>query len=374
MTRIAVFCDGTWNLSKIDEPTSIYKLQSLLENDPARGQVCAYFTGIGTDKRFSNGSQKQGRIARFFNKYGGGAFGWGLDDKVKQAYEFLCYAYRPGDEIYLFGFSRGAYTARSVAGMIRKCGLIDHPTEARVNEAFELYRKGGSENAPDEPHIMKERQRLSPQFATSERDIATRGGGDIVKIAYLGVFDTVGARGMPPSIFGPIATLWNSQYKFHDMALSSMVKSARHALAIDERRVFFVPAKWDNLDDGAEGRTGLNKGDTGPLRPYQQIWFAGDHSVIGGSAPEQPLSAIALEWIVQGASKLVLKDGVKFPPIAADPTHRTSRLDGGWALLKRWRKGPDAVWELHPTVRQRVNKVPSYRPRSVIHYFKRWGL
>lgn len=373
MTRIAVFCDGTWNSSKIDETTSIYKLQNLLENDPSRGQVCAYFTGIGTDKRFDKGAKKQGKLAKFFNKYGGGAFGWGLDDKVKQAYEFLCYAYRPGDEIYLFGFSRGAYTARSVAGMIRKCGLISEPSEALINDAFDLYRKGGPDNAPDQPHIMKERQRLSPLFATSERDVKWRGGGDIVKISYVGVFDTVGARGMPPSILGPLATAWNSQYKFHDMALSSLVKSARHALAIDERRVFFVPAKWDNLDD-ADGKTGLNNGDSGPLRPYQQMWFAGDHSVIGGSAPEQPLSAIALEWIVQGAGKLVLKKGVKFPPTDADPTYRTSRLDGGWAVLKKWRMGPFEEWELHPSVRHRITTVMSYRPRSLFRYFRRWGV
>jgi uncharacterized protein (DUF2235 family) len=134
-----------------------------------------------------------------------------------------------------------------------------------------------------------------------------------VQIAYMGVFDTVGARGMPPSLLGPIASLWNSQYKFHDMNLSSLVKSARHALAIDERRVFFVPAKWGNLDN-ANGKDGLNNGDTGPLRPYQQILFVGDHSIIGGSAPEQPLVAIALEWLVQGAGRLTLKTGVNFHP------------------------------------------------------------
>lgn len=142
MTRIAIFCDGTWNSSDIDETTSVYKLQNLLENDPTKGQVCAYFAGIGTDDRFDNGLQK------FFNRWGGGVFGWGLDGKVKQAYQFLCHAYQPDDEIYLFGFSRGAYTARSVAGMIRKCGLIDNPTTERINEAFALYRKKGLTTVP----------------------------------------------------------------------------------------------------------------------------------------------------------------------------------------------------------------------------------
>ena len=113
MTRIAIFCDGTWNSPDIQEPTSVHKLKQALVSDPARGQVAAYFQGIGTDERFD------GPVKRFLNRWGGGAFGWGLDAKVKQAYQFLAQAYQDGDEIYLFGFSRGAFTARSVAGMIR---------------------------------------------------------------------------------------------------------------------------------------------------------------------------------------------------------------------------------------------------------------
>jgi uncharacterized protein (DUF2235 family) len=99
-------------------------------NDPSKGQVCAYFAGIGTDDRFD------GSLIKFFKKWGGGIFGWGLDGKVKQAYQFLCQAYQPNDEIYLCGFSRCAYTARFVAGMIRKCGIINNPTPKRINEAL----------------------------------------------------------------------------------------------------------------------------------------------------------------------------------------------------------------------------------------------
>ena len=114
---------------------------------------------------------------------------------------------------------------------------------------------------------MTERKRLSPRFA-SLIDADWRGGGAIVKIAYVGVFDTVGARGMPPSLLGPLATAENSQYKFHDLALSNLVKSARHALAIDEQRVFYVPAKWDNLDKHGL-KNCLNNGDVSANRPYQ---------------------------------------------------------------------------------------------------------
>jgi uncharacterized protein (DUF2235 family) len=370
MTRIAVFCDGTWNSSKIDQTTSVYKLQSLLVDDRSKGQVCKYFAGIGTEKKFDADTKNLGFLRRIFVKYGGGAFGWGLNDKVKEAYQFLCMSYQPGDEIYLFGFSRGAYTARSVAGMIRKCGIIDDPTEDRINTAFKLYRKAGRANAPDQPKILKERKALSPRFATSQRDLEWRGSGELVKLAYLGVFDTVGARGMPPSILGPLATAWNSQYKFHDMALSSLVKSARHALAIDERRKFYVPAKWDNLD----GKHGLNKGKTDALRPYQQVWFSGDHSVIGGSAPEQAMSSIPLEWIVQGAGRLVLKRGVKFPPTPSNPSLRSDRLADMTGPFKSWRDGPNEKWELHPTVKERLANVGLYRPSSLYRYFKRWGL
>ena len=356
MTRIAIFCDGTWNSPSIQEPTSVHKLQRALVSDPAKGQVTAYFPGIGTDQRFD------GRVKRFFNKWGGGAFGWGLDAKVKQAYQFLAQVYEPGDEIYLFGFSRGAFTARSVAGMIRKCGIIEDTSAEAVNEAFELYRKRGDANHPDADHIREARRRMSPRFATSDTDMAWRNDTSrLVEIAYLGVLDTVGARGIPPSLLGPVASMWNRQYKFHDMKLSSLVQSARHALALDERRVFYKPAKWDNLD----GNKGLNRGVTGPLRPYQQLWFVGNHSIVGGSGAAQPLSSIALDWVVQGAGRLALTPGETFPPVAPDPLCDAPELADRRSFLKKWRQGPKQSWEVHPSVRTRSQGRPDYRPGSL---------
>jgi uncharacterized protein (DUF2235 family) len=356
MTRIAIFCDGTWNSPTIQEPTSVDKLLRALVNDPAKGQVTAYFAGIGTDERFD------GPVKRFFNKWGGGAFGWGLDAKVKQAYQFIAQAYADGDEIYLFGFSRGAFTARSVAGMIRKCGIISDTSTEAVNAAFELYRKKGIRNHPDAPHIKQARREMSPKFATSVSDLAWRNDTSrLVSIAYVGVWDTVGARGIPPSLLGPVASLWNRQYKFHDMKLSSLVQSARHALALDERRILYRPAKWDNLD----GADGLNEGDTGPSRAYQQLWFVGDHSIVGGSGAVQPLSAITMEWIVEGARKLTLKPGAKFPPIDPDPLADAPDLAYRWSLLKAWRQGPQQAWELHASARARRDGREDYRPGSL---------
>ncbi|MFT6024798.1 MAG: hypothetical protein ACI9PY_002930 [Ascidiaceihabitans sp.] len=362
MTRIAIFCDGTWNSSKIPETTSIHKLQSAVQSDPSQGQVAAYFAGVGTDARF------KGRVGQFFNKWGGGAFGWGLDGKVKEAYEFICKIYSPGDELYFFGFSRGAYTARSVAGMIRKCGIATDTTPDGINAAFELYRRTGPENAPDQPHIRTARKAMSPNFATSQKDADARGGADIVKIAYVGVWETVGAQGIPPSLLGPVAGLWNRRYKFHDMALSSLVKSARHALALDEQRALYTPALWDNLDNRVD-KTGLNSGDVGPLRPFQQVWFVGDHKTLGGAGPEQPLSVLPLEWIVQGAGRLTLKSDVRFPLTEPDPLVPAPRISKGRKLFAKWRLGPQHKRELHASAQARADGISTYRPGSLRKFF-----
>ena len=364
MTRIVILCDGTWNSPDIVEPTHVVQLNHALVSNPAQGQVAAYFAGIGTDRRFD------GAVGRILNRIGGGAFGWGLDAKVKQAYQFIARAYQPGDDIYVFGFSRGAFTARSVVGMIRKCGIIADTSAEGVNAAFELYRLRGARNAPDKPHIMARRQAMSPRFATSRTDQRRRGDGShLVKVAYVGVWDTVGARGIPVAVLGPVASLWNRQYRFHDMQLSNLVARARHAVALDEIRLFFRPALWDNLDDrpdnGPQGR-GLNRGDTSGNRPFQQLWFIGNHAIVGGSAGNRELSAFPLEWLVDGAPELTLKPGVRLPLVPGDATHDSNLLPTRTGLLKRWRKGPARSRDVHPSVRVRLDRRDDYRPGSLV--------
>ena len=362
MTRIAIFCDGTWNSPDIPETTNVLKLQRTVLSNPQKGQVSVYFQGIGTDDRFD------GRVERFVKTWGGGAFGWGLGEKVKQAYQFIAQVYREGDEIYLFGFSRGAYTARSVAGMIRKCGIVQDTTPAGINAAWTLYRKRGQRNHPDKPHILQRRRELSPAFATSQADLDWRGDGShLVNIAYVGVWDTVGARGVPVAVLGPVAAMWNRRYKFHDMALSSLVRSARHAVALDEQRVLYAPTLWDNL----EGPEGLNQGrDEDPDRPYQQIWFVGNHAIVGGSGRCQALAGYPLVWVMEGAKGLELDPAAIFPPTKpsalADADECLPR--SGW--LCGWRKGPRKRSEAHPSVIERYDAREDYRPGSL----KRAGL
>ena len=355
--RIAVFCDGTWNSPDIADRTSVFDLSKTLVNDASRGQLVAYFPGIGTDERFDT------RFQKFLNKYGGGVFGWGLDAKVKQAYQFISQAYSEDDEIYLFGFSRGAYTARSIAGMLRKCGIAADTSVEGINRAFALYRLRGERNAPDEPHILAERRNISPDFATSQKDLDARSQpASMLKIAYLGVWDTVGARGIPPSLFGPLATIWNSQYRFHDAVLSRLVKSARHAVATDERRIFFKPALWSNLDR-------LNGGVTGPLRPYQQVWFPGNHGVVGGSGGIDALSAFSLEWMVQGAGRLSLEQGASMPNMIGNAEAAKDRTLHQTGLLKAWRKAPLPSDDVHASALARMAQVKDYRPKPLEDFF-----
>lgn len=374
MKRIAVFCDGTWNSPTRDAGHQTHARQLSLAVENNADQVTRYFEGVGT------GGKVNTFVTNTINKIGGGAFGWGLRGKIVEAYEFIARNYDPGDEILIFGFSRGAYTARSIAGMIRKCGLLDRISRANLRRAYRLYKQGGPENRPDAGHILKARQKLSPRFATSQRDLDARGndGSFLVRISYLGIWDTVGALGIPEPVFGPLARLWNSRYRFHDTDLSGMVQTARHALALDERRKMFEPTLWRNLDvtRDARGRVigdGLNNGDTGPDRAYQQVWFVGDHGMVGGSGSTRGLTAITLEWLARGATGtgLTMRPGFQLldvPPDPLDPGPEQQDNDLFETLapeLMAWRTDPKASHDIHPTVPVRVAGIVGYDPPSL---------
>ncbi|WP_298913300.1 DUF2235 domain-containing protein [uncultured Roseobacter sp.] len=365
MAYIAIFCDGTWNSASAGGQTHVLRLSDVCAQTVE--QKVMYFEGVGT------GSGMMSRLGRWLSKVGGGLFGWGLNRNIKAAYLALCQTYQPGDKIMIFGFSRGAYTARSLAGMIRKCGILENPTRINLYRAFRLYRRRGVNNRPDAAHIMKARQKLSPGFATSQSDVIARADDSyLVRITYLGVWDTVGALGIPASIFGKVAEWWNARYKFHDTSLSHLVENARHAVALDERRVLYEPSLWDNLEN-KPGAPGLNLGDESANRPYQQVWFVGDHGIVGGSATTRALSEITLAWIWQGAARLglTLKPGVEIPMVSVDPTIQTDEIDDLGRLyrlapwLLQWRKGPMRTLDVHDTVRLRLASMPSYRPGSL---------
>ena len=373
MARIAIFCDGTWNSPTISQPTHVVRLFEHTRRTNA--QHAHYYEGVGT------GGGEVNFVAKALMKIGGGAFGWGLNENIKQAYADLCEQYEAGDEIFIFGFSRGAYTARSLAGMIRKCGIVAKPTPDALDDAFRLYRKPGIENHPDALHVLQARRKLSPRFATSDQDMNWRAVTPWrndpaqmhkVEIAYLGIWDTVGSLGVPAPLLGPVATIWNSKYRFHDTLLSSMVTSARHAVALDERRVFYRPALWGNLE-ASQGHEGLNKGDRTEARRYQQVWFTGTHAIVGGSAPKaRKLTGQSMMWIAEGAQKagldINMDDLLDRAPDPMADSHTLSQPPWLYTLagnLLKWRKGPGHPIDLHPSANQRVKGRRDYRPRSL---------
>ncbi len=366
MKRIAIFCDGTWNHADAEYGTNVVALsQAMSLTAGSTFQQLIYVPGLGTDSGAS-------WLSRNIDRIGGGAFGWGLDGKIVTAYRALAYSYQPGDEIFIFGFSRGAYTARSLAGLIRACAI---PTRNKINmigEAMDRYRKRGPNTHPNEPENFAFRLSINPAIATSRQEQEWRAAagediGHLLQLAYVGVWDTVGALGIP-SQFGGLARLTNQQYKFHDADLSSSVRSSRHAVAIDERRTTYAPTLWDNLDR-------LNDGATGPTRPYQQEWFSGDHGSVGGGGDITGLSDNALVWIAEGAERM----GLKFLPGTLDSfrqqinpfaplQNRSEPNKGLFARLfrKSDRDGPVDVADVSDAARIRFRQArPPYRPPTL---------
>lgn len=271
--RLIVLFDGTWD--KVRTQTNVERIWKLIARADANGckQICRYVVGIGV---------KPGVWHLL-----GGAFGLGLSGNVKEGFRWLCEAWRDGDEIWLFGFSRGAYTARSLGGLIRKCGLLvpgagGEVAPAAVDEAYALYRNALH---PDDPRVQAFR-------AAHSREVLIR---------FIGVWDTVGALGIP--CVGSWFPFARSRYAFHDTDLSRIVQYAYQALALDEHRPDFKPAKW------TRPRHSLAPGESPVAWKPQQIeveqrWFVGAHSDVGGGektdgAGHSPdtLPEITLAWM-----------------------------------------------------------------------------
>lgn len=260
MKRLVLCCDGTWNSPVRASVSNIEKIARSVH------------TGIGPDGVQQMVFSVEGVGARGYRVDAllGGAFGYGLSRNVVAGYRDLALNYEPDDEVYVFGFSRGAYTARSVAGMIASVGLLtadalaDRGAGNLLADAESLYRD----------HSPGRRARVS-QFR--EKYCYPQ-----VPITFLGVFDTVGALGVPG--------ITRRRSRFHDVRLSSMVQCARQALAIDERRLTFEPCLWDvPADDDRPGGV-------------KQVWFPGAHSDVGGGNASPGLSDVALLWMMGEAA------------------------------------------------------------------------
>lgn len=269
MKRIVLCADGTWNIrDQIDDdsgairPTNVTKVARTISPRDSRGidQVVYYAEGVGTN--------------RGMDKYTGGAFGHGIEDNVRTLYRALLYNWVEGDEVYCFGFSRGAFTVRTLLGFINRVGLLEKDDDFYVPEIYGCYERG------DLPGSAKWRHAFRNVKGT-RRDPAIR---------FIGVWDTVGALGAP----GVLGQLFNrGKYKYHDIGLNPHISHAYQALAIDERRKSFRPEIWSR----PAGWNGV----------LQQAWFAGYHTNVGGGRKPDGLANEALHWIVEHAERLGLQ-------------------------------------------------------------------
>ncbi len=298
MNKRLVFCfDGTWNRLDAEHPTNVLlTAQSVLPRSQDTTQVIYYDEGVGT-----------GGTVDYWK---GGILGEGLLQNLSEAYQNLIFNYTPGDDIFVFGFSRGAFTARSFCGLLSNSGILDRRHASKAREAVELYRSREDTSAHIDQMMSFRRDYCSDTLVSQQehewRQTNCEGFAldetRRIGVRYLGVWDTVGALGVPKSML--FSDKLNRKFQFHDTALSDFVKSARHAVAIDETREDFEPTLWGNLAE-LNQKAGSDASDVHAL--YQQKWFPGVHSSVGGGAEWRGLSDQALLWVWIGAMQAGLQ-------------------------------------------------------------------
>lgn len=257
MKNLIVCADGTWDKASDRNPSNVERLRTSVapRTEDGTEQLAYYHPGVGT---------------KIQERLRGGMFGYGLGRNVRDCYRFLVDHYEEGDNLYLFGFSRGAFTARSLAGFIRNAGILKTAYLDRIDEGYNLYR---DKEGPDSDSAVAFRRDYAWTVATP--------------IKFIGVWDTVGALGVP-NIGFPWVNWINRRYQFHDTQLSSRVRYAYQALSIDEARRPFSPTLW------------LPKPDV-PGQRVEQVWFAGVHTDIGGGYAEGQLANITWHWMTDRA-------------------------------------------------------------------------
>ena len=326
MANIVICADGTWNRPEEDiqkdYPTNVLKLARAIK--PSTSDVkqhVFYDWGLGS----------------YHNNFSAGATGRGIHKNILDGYRYIVQNYATNDRIYLFGFSRGAYTVRALCGLINNCGILKRPDARLISEAWKIYKSPLAKNHPG--------GESSKLFRSSHCHPSRR-------VHFVGVWDTVGALGIPFSLMG----LFDKNDEFYDTKMGSNVTFARHALAIDEQREDFEPTIWDP-------KSGVD---------LKQVWFAGVHSDVGGSyPPDKKTGLIAadapLAWMLDEATRKGLK---------IEPHIKSALTDGSKGKLHKSRghvyrlKSPlhrpliddDKPTKIHPSVKSRYLADSSYRP------------
>ena len=321
MSKNIVIClDGTWNDKEdVNALSNVALLHNIVVNDGSR-QLSYYDNGVGT--------------SGWYDKKLGGVHGVGLSENIRQAYTFLVQNYQENDKVFIFGFIRGAYTARSLSGLLYQCGLLNNENNltANVRQLYDAYKD-------------KDQQKTGAHKAANRA----------CPVQFLGVWDTVGALGIPVSFLrNASAKLLN----FHDTKLSPEINFACHAVAIDEKRESFQPTLWQESDE--------NK------HRIKQVWFAGVHSDVGGGYAERFHSDVALEWmLVQASHHGLVYDGnndYQFQVDLKENIHSSAYNIFGIDIGVKER---DALVvdghapKIHWSVREKMKLHANYQPRAL---------
>ncbi|MHC3915905.1 hypothetical protein ACI0FN_01883 [Alcaligenes nematophilus] len=311
--NIAIFIDGTWNHSDSHSHTNVRKLFEATAEGVVNGrkQSKLYISGVGTRPNVETDEQdgtnynvelwpylSKACIHTKINKLFGGLTGFGTAARIQATYHYLCKNFRnkSSDRLFLFGFSRGALAARSLAGFIGKVGLLFADNLEHVQRAYELYEN--SEDATQSELSAFLYQLTGRGFVHSDEKL-------YVPTHFLGVWDTVGALGLPRRLQWFTAPFT----EYHQDVCPPSIVTARHALALHELRSDFEPLLW-------------NAGSDSDL---EQIWFLGAHSDVGGGYPagEDGHSNIAMQWMASEAERMELaidRNGTYWTPSAQTAT------------------------------------------------------
>jgi uncharacterized protein (DUF2235 family) len=367
MAKNIIFCaDGTWNNpddevpagsnKKADPPSNVFKLFNHLEGRMTSKTKVQDITGQILEREKRTCGEPVLQVAKYINGVGnsnnkiqeliGGGFGAGLIKRIVRGYTFISRNYQAGDRIYIVGFSRGAYTARALAGLIASQGLLANKFERGAEASYKLgaqawyqYRKVGAEKRNLFATLAEAIEDL-PSFIKSgnikEADFVRD-----VPIQAVAVWDTVGSLGIPE--YNAITNTIGDAFRFADELLSIKVTKGLHAIALDEQRLLFTPTLWNKA---------LN---------VKQLVFPGAHSDVGGGYKETGLSDGALQWVVE---ELKLAGGIfadtiaNIKPDATAPAHREwahlTTVSGGLGL-RRFK--PDSGIEAHSSVAERKNAI-----------------
>jgi uncharacterized protein (DUF2235 family) len=366
--RIAVFLDGTWNT--VDDNTNVWRLKSLLATVSRDGlqQPIYYHKGVGT----TYGSYLRG-----------GMLGYGLNEEITRAYEWLIDNYDAGDELFIFGFSRGAYTARSLSGLIGKCGLLLSGAPLSVKQLYERYRRASAVKTLRT--MQEEREAGKTDFSLEERWLLKY--SEPIDIDFLGVWDTVGALGLP---FGNLPILGKQDMQFLNTGIRVSNKLAFHAMAVDEHRKAFTPTLW--TVDYAK--------DTPPphhhraLSAVEQRWFVGAHANVGGGCESDLLAQTPLKWLMDKAAAQGLTyrrdldlEASQRPPPISDSYSEFAYGAYKWVAKPYYRPigaepTPSSATEMRENINETIDASvfdrwradQTYRPANLVDWARRRGV